>query len=194
MSRILSRAMTVGVLCAVASIAGAHSDDASNTAPLQMDCDHLPAKAVTALPAPFDAWAQLECRPSGQFLVQGEDWSWRYPASFTDQVLIPAWMPDPDSLATGARYFNVVTVSMAEGDKAMALHDQFVKEVVPYRIRAGGSDAAGPQFVYTLTGVNDLGQEVKVHWVYRSDKDVWGIVCAPGCRPEYAFMAAKRGA
>ena len=190
MSRAISHVMIVAALFAVARLGAAHSDGA---APLQMDCDHVPAQAVAALPAPFDSWAQLECRPSGQFLVQGGDWSWRYPASFTEQVLIPAWMPDPDSLATSARYFKTVAVSIAEGDKAAAMHDQFVKEVVPYRIHAGSADTPRPKYVYTLTAVNDLGEEVKVHWVYRSDNDVWGIVCSPQCRSEYSFMATKRG-
>jgi len=113
--------------------------------------------------------------------------------SFTEQVLIPAWMPDAESLATGARYFKVVEASLTEGGKAAAMHDQFVKEVVPYRIQAGGSETPSPKSIYTLTAVNDLGQEVKVYWVYRSDKDVWGIVCSPQCKSEYAFIATKRG-
>jgi hypothetical protein len=179
----------VAVSFVAASPIHAHSD---STEPLQMDCDHLPTAAVASLPPPFDTWAQLECRPSGQFVVQAGDWLWRYPSSFTEQVLIPAWMPDPDSLATGPRYFKVVGVSLAEGDKAAAMHDQFIKEVVPYRIHAGGAETPSPKRIYTLTAVNDLGQEVKVHWVYRSDKDVWGIVCSPLCKSEYAFMAAKQ--
>jgi hypothetical protein len=183
-------AASVAVFISAASLTHAHSDGAE---PLQMDCDHPPSSAVTSLPPPFDAWAQLECRPSGQFVVQAGDWAWRYPASFTEQVLIPAWMPDSDSLATSARYFKVVGVSLAEGDKAAAMHDQFVKEVVPYRVHAGGSETPRPKLIYTLTAVNDLGEEVKVHWVYRSDKDVWGIVCAPQCKSESAFMAAKQG-
>ena len=181
---------SVAVTFAAASLTHAHSDSAE---PLQMDCDHLPNGAAKSLPPPVDALAQLECRPSGQFLVQGGDWSWRYPASFTEQVLIPAWMPDAESLATGARYFKVVEASLTEGGKAAAMHDQFVKEVVPYRIQAGGSETPSPKSIYTLTAVNDLGQEVKVHWVYRSDKDVWGIVCSPQCKSEYAFIATKRG-
>jgi len=181
---------SVAVTFAAASLTHAHSDSAE---PLQIDCDHLPSGAAKSLPPPVDALAQLECRPSGQFLVQGGDWSWRYPASFTEQVLIPAWLPNPESLATGARYFKLVAASLAEGDKAAAMHDQFVKEVVPYRIQAGGSETPSPKSIYTLTAVNDLGQEVKVHWVYRSDKDVWGIVCSPQCKSEYAFIATKRG-
>ena len=181
---------SVAVTFAAASLTHAHSDSAE---PSQMDCDHPPSGAVKLLPPPVDALAQLECRPSGQFLVQGGDWSWRYPASFTEQVLIPAWMPDAESLATGARYFKVVEASLTEGGKAAAMHDQFVKEVVPYRIQAGGSETPSPKSIYTLTAVNDLGQEVKVYWVYRSDKDVWGIVCSPQCKSEYAFIATKRG-
>jgi len=181
---------SVAVTFAPASLTHAHSDSAE---PLQMDCDHLPSGAASSLPPPVDALAQLECRPSGQFLVQGGDWSWRYPASFTEQVLIPAWMPDAESLATGARYFKVVEASLTEGGKAAAMHDQFVKEVVPYRIHAGGSETPSPKSIYTLTAVNDLGQEVLVHWVYRSDKNVWGIVCSPQCKSDYAFIATKRG-
>jgi len=189
MFRAVFLAASVAVTFAAASSTLAHSDSAE---PLQMDCDHLPTTAVTSLPPPFDTWAQLECRPSGQFVVQGGDWLWRYPSSFTEQVLIPAWMPDPDSLATGPRYFKVVGLSLAEGDKAAAMHDQFIKEVVPYRIHTGGPGTPSPKAIYTLTAVNDLGQEVKMHWVYRSDKDVWGIVCSPQCKSEYAFMAAKQ--
>ena len=188
------RAVVLAAIVAVsfvnASRVHAHSDGAE---PLQMDCDHPPSGAVKSLPSPVDALAQLECRPSGQFLVQGGDWSWRYPASFTEQVLIPAWMPDAESLATGARYFKVVEASLTEGGKAAAMHDQFVKEVVPYRIQAGGSETPSPKSIYTLTAVNDLGQEVLVHWVYRSDKNVWGIVCSPQCKSDYAFIATKRG-
>jgi hypothetical protein len=189
MFRSVFLAAIVAVSFVAASPIHALSD---STEPLQVDCNHLPTAAVTSLPPPFDAWAQLECRPSGQFVVQAGDWLWRYPSSFTEQVLIPAWLPDPDSLATGPRYFKVVGVSLAEGDKAAAMHDQFIKEVVPYRIHTGGAETPSPKRIYTLTAVNDLGQEVKVHWVYRSDKDVWGIVCSPLCKSEYAFMAAKQ--
>jgi hypothetical protein len=43
-----------------------------------------------------------------------------------------------------------------------------------------------------LIAVNDLGQKLALHVVYRSDDDMWGVVCAPDCRPEYVFMLYRR--
>lgn len=171
--------------------AWAHSDGDEVGDPRTLDCAQLPAKALTGLPAPFDRWAKLECLPAGQLLVQPLDWIWRYPGSFTTSVLVPAWTSEPGTVSSGARYFTAAEATVARGEDALALHRRFAQELEIYR--AMTADRAAPSAVHTLIATNDLDQELRMHFVYRSQQDVWAVVCAPDCRAELSFLAASRG-
>jgi hypothetical protein len=151
----------------------------------------LPERALAGLPAPFDAWAKLDCLPTGQLLVQPRDWVWRYPASFTSRVLVPAWTADPSAVATSARYFTAAEVAVARGGEALALHRRFAQELEVYR--AMTAERPPPSAVHTLIARNDLDQELRMYFVYRSPQDIWGIVCAPDCRSDYSFLVSSRG-
>jgi hypothetical protein len=176
---------------ALALTAWAHSDGDEAPPPQTLDCEHLPAKALTALPAPFDVWARLDCLPAGQLLAQPRDWIWRYPASFTTPVFVPAWTADPAAVAASARYFTAAEVAVARGEGALALHRRFAQELEVYG--AMTAERPAPTAVHTLIARNDLDQELRVHFVYRSPQDVWGIVCTPDCRSEYSFLVSSRG-
>jgi hypothetical protein len=184
-------AVALAATCAIALPASAHSDRDEVPRPQALDCEHLPAEALTALPAPFDNWARLDCLPAGQLLAQAHDWIWRYPASFTTPVFVPAWTADPSAVAAGARYFTAAEVAVAHGDEALALHRRFAQELEVYR--AVTAERPAPSAVHTLIARNDLDQELRLHFVYRSPQDVWGIVCAPDCRSEYSFLVSSRG-
>jgi len=183
-------AVLTAVACAIIPPAWAHSEGDEAPGPQALDCEHLPEKALASLPAPFDAWATLDCLPAGQLLVQPRDWIWRYPASFTTRVLVPAWTADPSAVAVGARYFTAAEVAVARGEEALTLHRRFAQELEIYR--AMTAERPAPSAVHTLIARNDLDQELRMHFVYRSPQDVWGIVCAPDCRSEHSFLASSR--
>ena len=184
-------AALAAVACAMIPPAWAHSDGEEAARPQALDCEHLPERALAGLPAPFDAWAKLDCLPTGQLLVQPRDWVWRYPASFTSRVLVPAWTADPSAVATSARYFTAAEVAVARGGEALALHRRFAQELEVYR--AMTAERPPPSAVHTLIARNDLDQELRMYFVYRSPQDIWGIVCAPDCRSEYSFLVSSRG-
>ena len=173
--------------------AGAWANSENDAAPrgLALDCEHLPGSALKRLPPPFDTWARLDCLPSGQLLAPARNWVWRYPASFTTPVFVPAWTPDPSAAAEGGRYFTSAEVAVARGEQAIALNRRLAGEVEVYAGMTEGRP--DPSAVYTLMAENDLGQSFEVHFLYRSDQDVWGIVCAPKCRSEFSFLVSSRG-
>jgi len=165
----------------------AHQDDAVESVPPIMDCDHPPKEAVSALPEPVGQWAQLDCRPSGQLLIQGQGWVWRYPGSWTDQVYVPAWMTGDSSAEGGGRYFKTASVVRLEGADAARLHDRFARELIAHEVHAGGEGKPKPSTVYTVVAVNDLGHQVQLNFLYRSDADIWGVACSGECKSENVF-------
>lgn len=184
-------AALAAVACALCAAASGHSDKDEAPRGQVLDCDHLPEQAITRLPVPLDTWARLDCLPAGQLLAAGNDWIWRYPASFTTPVFVPAWTSEPAAAAAQVRYFTAANVTVARGDQAAALSRRFATEVEVY----GGMTEGRPEpsAVYTLVAENDLGQVFEVHFLYRSNQDMWAIVCAPDCRSEYTFLVSSRG-
>ena len=187
----LSAATLAAVVWFYPAAAWAHSDSDETAASRTLDCDHLPQAALTHLPAPLDGWARIDCMPTGQLLVPHKDWIWRYPSSFTTPVFLPAWTADPIQAAMGARYFASAELVIAHGQEAEAMHKRLAAQVEVYG--AMTEERPVPSEVYTLTATNDIGQELRVHFLFRSRQDVWAIVCAPDCRSEYSFLASARG-
>ncbi len=188
----LKMLLTAGCVAvwAFAPSAGAHSEEGHPESARMLDCDHPPADALTRLPAPLDQWAHVECMAAGQFLMQGKDWLWRYPGSFTAQVRVPAWSADLSEAAVGGRYFKRADVTAGSADDAAKLHDRFSRELELYA--ALTADKPPLTRAYTLRALNDLGQPLEVFFLYRSDRDIWAIVCAPDCRPEATFLIESR--
>jgi hypothetical protein len=170
----------------------AHQDDAAQDLPPPFDCDHPPKGALSALPDPVAEWAQLDCKPYGQFLVQSEGWVWRYPASWTSEVSVPPRMDDDTDIPGEARYFKTTSVVRVAGAEAARSHDRFAAEVPAYQFHASGDDKRKPTVVYTLVAVNDVEQKVLIHFLYHSDADIWGVVCAPACGSEQVFKVYRR--
>lgn len=165
----------------------AHSDEHGEEIP-SIDCRNPPADAVTVLPAPLDRWARLECTPGAQFIVPHAGWIWRYPASFTTPVMVPAWTPNPARAAAAAHYFVSLRLEHLPADAANALHGRMAAAVPNY-----GAMAEAPlQDVYSLRAENNHGEQFEIHFMYRSDADVWALVCAPDCGPEMSFLISSR--
>ena len=189
------RLLATSALACMAWVGGAraHSGDESNEHPALLDCGELPPGALRVLPAPFNEVAHIDRQPSGQSLVQGERWIWRYPASLTTQVRVPARTPDSAVAVTGPRFFTAADVTVERGEQAAALQRRFIEEVGLHSTLASSDRPPAPREVYSLTAVNDVGQAVQIHLVQPSDRnDLWGIVCIPQCRPEYSFIATAR--
>jgi hypothetical protein len=172
--------------------AHAHADDGHGDSPRGIDCGNPPADAVARLPAPLNDWARLDCNHAGQMLAQGTDWVWRYPASFTTPVHIPAWTPDSTGAALGGRYFTGAEIAVLRGEAAHRLEDRLASEVVVYREMATGDGKPPAREVYTLHATNDMGQSFEVHFLYRSDHDIWGLICAPDCASDRTFLLSSR--
>jgi hypothetical protein len=178
-------------ICIAAAVAAAHEaqdehGDAGIGAPF--DCEKLPANAVGSLPEPAAPWVSVACRYTGQLLVESAGWQWRYPSSYTTPVTISAGAASPS--APGARYFTAVTVASSEAAAAAQLHAELVRDVAVYADYAGSTP---PSAAYTLIASNDLGDELKVHFLPRGRGDLLGVVCAPQCIPESTFIVQKRG-
>jgi len=178
------------VACGLAAAHQEHSDQAGQAedSSMVLDCEHLPAKAVTSLPQPVAAWTSVGCRYTGQLLIESRGWQWRYPASFTTPVIVPATMASPH--AGGARYFTSMTVATSEAAAAAQLHQELVRDVVVYADHAG---SGVPASAYTLTASNDIGDRLQIHFLPRAGGDFLGVVCAPKCTPENTFIVQKRG-
>jgi len=183
----LAVAAAVVLAAAPMQLARAHSDGQA-AVPQAIDCRKPPADAVSTLPAPLDRWARLECTPDAQFLVPSRDWVWRYPGSFTTPVLIPAWTPNPAKAAAETHYFVSAAIEHASAEQARKLHERMAAEVSIY-----GAMAQSPvREVYTLRAENNHGEHFDIHFMYRSDQDVWGLVCAPKCGAEISFIMNAR--
>lgn len=172
-----------------------HGEDGNRpeVEPVMLDCDALPHNALRALPAPVDRWTAIQCLPNGQILHQKQGWSWRFPSSFTTQVVIPAGTTSPPELAFG-RYFAHIDLSVLEGDEAARVHARLAREVPTYAFHFGERLAqTRPEAVYTLRAHDDKNGEFTVVMVYRSDQDIWGLVCMPDCVPESLFTVSKVG-
>ncbi|MCC7546430.1 MAG: hypothetical protein IT532_01555 [Burkholderiales bacterium] len=187
MKHVAAAALLFLAATGTARFALAHPDE-QRDAPQTIDCRTPSEDVITRLPAPLDRWAQLHCTPEAQFLVPSRDWLWRYPASFTTPVLIPAWTPNPSRAAAQAHYFISVEIDRASDEDAHALDERMAREISIY-----GALAQSPvSEVYTLRAENNHGEHFDIHFMYRSDQDVWGLVCAPRCGAEMSFRLNAR--
>lgn len=174
-----------------AGAASAQSDRDATAAPRRPECARLPSEALMRLPPPLDGWARLDCTPAGQILVSHRDWIWRYPASYTSWVWLPAWLADAAQLGQGIRYFVSAEVTVARGEEAAVMHRDLAAQVAVYRAMTEGRPA--PAEVYTATLLNETDQALRVHFLFHSRQDVWAVVCAPDCSEEYSFIMSARG-
>ncbi len=185
MSLSLSRLLAAGVFSMAAANVCAH-EDATREPLAILDCEHPPEHAMRTIPEPVARWAQLQCTPAGQMLVASEDWMWRYPGSFTDRPFLPAWMSADAAVSPEPRYFKVMTARQAESAEASALEKRFLKSMIEL---PRSNDA---QRIFVFTAQSNLGETFEVNFVYRSDRDIWAVPCAPECRPEQLFHIYRR--
>lgn len=190
MIRLLAAAMFAAAMLSSPVVRAHGSEDGHDDSKDLLDCQRLPAKALKVLPAPLDRWARLECVPTGQMLVQGRQWAWRYPASFTTPVHIPAWSFEPAAAAEDSLYFVSADVAHTSGEAAATLEGRLTRDVVVYTAMNEGKQAV--RDIYTLTARNSAGHQFDVHFLYRSDEDIWGLVCAPECRSDFSFILESR--
>jgi len=152
-----------------------------------LNCEHPPGNALLALPAPIDQWAHIACSGKGQALVAAPGWQWRYPNSWFDRPIAPAWAPAASLEEPGAKYFIELTLSVLEGDAAAEQHARLARAVPAY---AAALEAA-PVKIYRLSAENNLGHEMDLWFPQKSSEDFWAILCVPECRPDYAFIIEK---
>jgi hypothetical protein len=155
-----------------------------------IDCSKLPEGAVTKAPAPVAQWTRIDCRPIGQLLTQQPGWQWRYSGSFTQEVMVAAIMGSTAEEGGGARYFRDVSVSSQSGEQLAELDRYLKQSVVSYAFIAGDET---PRAGYTLRAVNDVLDTITVHFMERTEGDLWAVVCTPECRPENVFLVQKVG-
>lgn len=185
----LVRGLLAAALCMASTVACAHEDANQEPIPF-LDCDHPPEHAASIVPEPIARWAQLQCIPAGQMLVAGEDWVWRYPGSFTDRPFVPAWMSADASASAGPRYFKAMSVRQAGEDEMRVLKQRFTKSAI--EVPAPRAPTDEPERIYVLAAESNLGEKLEVNFVYRSDRDIWAVPCAPACAPEQLFHIYRR--
>lgn len=149
------------------------------------DCEHLPGAAMAAVPPAIAGFARLECSHRGQFLMAGDDWTWRFPGSFFDLPSISAYVPRASQALAEPRYFRSAQVRELDADARERLHKRFKQEVVTYKA------PEVPTKTLQLTFVNDAGHDFEVFMPFENKDKVWVITCVPDCPPEYAFMMER---
>lgn len=162
----------------------AHSETEA-TGPALLDCGHPPETLVTALPEQVAKVASVECNPSAQTIVARDGWSWRYPGSFFDRPIIPAYAPMDSRHREGPRYFTEFSATELTAADARKRHETFAKDLPTYR------ETAPPVRLVKLVAHNDLGHELDAYFGFRSDGNGWVVLCAPECAPEYLFLIQK---
>lgn len=172
----------------VAAQAHQSGEERADKPPALLDCDSLPSRAVTVLPEPISEWAQLACRPTGQLVVGTPRWQWRYPASYTTRVILPASIASPE--APGARYFTTISSATLTRADAARLHAGLRSEMAVY---ADHADPEPPGSVHVMTASNDLGDELRVYFFPRGSDGFLGVVCAARCIPESTFLVQSHG-
>lgn len=183
--------LTGACVIAIASVAwvpmaiahGEHGADA-HMAVEYLDCQNPPKNLIGELPEPLSRWARIECAPRGQRIVAGQGKLWRYPGSWFDRPLIPAWGPDESGSIPGAKYFIRLELQPVAAAEVTAMHQRLAKSVVTY----ADAFTSPPQTMYRLFAENNLGHEMEVYFSERAPDDLWAIMCTPNCRPDYAFM------
>ena len=171
-------------LCCGAAYALAHSEGEQPAAVL-LDCDHPPQSLVSTLPEVVAGVASIECNPSAQTIVAHDGWNWRYPGSYFDRPIIPAYAPMDSRPIGGARYFTEFKATELGAADARKRHESFSKNLPTYR------ETAPPLRLVKLVAHNDLGHELNAYFGFRADGDGWVVLCAPACAPEYLFLMQK---
>lgn len=164
----------------------AHGNDAP-TPVGAMDCGRPPENALRAVPAPIDGWALVDCNPRGTKLIAAPGWQWRFPNSWFDRPDAPAWAPDASIDEPGAKYFVEFTAAVLEGAEAAEQHARLAAAVPAYR----DAIKTVPTRIHRLEAENNLGHEMVIWFPASAPTDLWAIICAPECRPDYAFIIQK---
>lgn len=179
--------LAAGWLC-IAGPVLAHEDSTRESAPF-LDCNQPPASALKNVPDPLAHWSRLECTPAGQMLVAGDDWFWRYPASFTERPFLPAWMTADPTRSPDPRFFKSIKMREGSADDLGGLKQRMKKSAIDLPAPEKG---AGPERLYVMAAESNHGEGFEVNFIYRSDDDIWAITCAPDCAPEHVFKIYRR--
>jgi hypothetical protein len=172
------------LLCCAAASALAHSE-AEQPAALLLDCEHPPQSLVSTLPEVVSGVASSECNPSAQTIVARDGWRWRYPGSFFDRPIIPAYAPMDSRQMSGSRYFTEFAATELGAADARKRHESFAKDLPTYR------ESVPPVRLVKLVAHNDLGHVLDAYFGFRADGNGWVVLCAPECAPEYLFLMQK---
>ena len=188
MTRLLPTALAlVGALAL--SPAVAHQGDDGHDDGMLLDCDRLPADALTTVPSPLDAFVQVVCAAEGQRLVSAPGWRWRFPASWTARPEVPAWAPDASRQVYGRKYFTAFEVQTLTAAEVAQAHRRLLDESATYRFWF----EAPPPAMRRLRVRNSHGHEMEVFFPEENTEKHWGFPCVPACRPEYAFVIERLG-
>jgi hypothetical protein len=168
--------------------AGAHAHGTHQLGEVDyLNCERPPQNAIGELPAPLATWARIECTQKGTKLVAAPGWTWRYPNSWFDRPIAPAWAPDASIAEPGAKYFIDFSVTVLEGQAAAEQHGRLAEAIPAY----GNAFTDPPATIYRVLTENNLGHEMVLWFPAKADDDLWAILCTPDCRPDYAFIIQK---
>jgi hypothetical protein len=100
-------------------------------------------------------------------------------------------IPDPTG-AGGLRYFKSMSVQKLDQQRAAQMHEELARDVSAYEFHAARAGQATPSVAYTLVAQDDRGNAFSVHFIYRSEAEIWGVACVPDCRSEMVFHISRR--
>jgi hypothetical protein len=172
-------------LCFAAAHAALAHSEGETSGPGLLDCEHPPQSLVKMLPEAVAKVASDECNPSVQAIAAGDAWSWRYPGSFFDRPIIPAYAPMDSHQTGGPRYFTAFKATEFSVTGARKRHEMLAKDLPTYL------EMAPPARLVKLLAHNDLGHELDAYFGFCSDGGGWVGLGAPECLPEHLFLMQK---
>ena len=152
------------LLCAPLTVlahSGANDNDDDDA-----DCDNHLAEVFPGILKPY---ARLEC---DQFIVNPDNWQWRFPSSYFDRPYIPAFAPKPKKNIAGMRVYKQFHAEEIDKSQLRDLHESKFLPIRSYK------QEKAPERLIKLKATNDLGDSMDVWFGFVSEDKGWVAICS----------------
>ena len=133
-------------------------------------------------PSILKPYAKLEC---DQFIVNPDNWRWRFPGSYFDRPYIPAFAPKPKKNIAGMRTYKQFSAQEVDKSQIPELHESKFLKIRSYK------QEKPPQRLIKLKATNDLGDSMDVWFGLHDENKGWVAICSPVCAPEFFFLTER---
>lgn len=133
-------------------------------------------------PSILKPYAKLEC---DQFIVNTDQWQWRFPNSYFDRPYVPAFAPKTKKNIGGMRVYKEFNAEEIDKKLIPELHESKFKKIRSYL------QTQPPERLIKLKATNDLGDHMDVWFGLINQDKGWVAICSPVCAPEYFFLTER---